>query len=67
MRVKIDLNTECLTMRPQYTPLSKLTEKSKGQKVKAQTAQKGPPRQTPPKAKYQRVTLKDDEVCFSFA
>lgn len=52
----------CSTMKPKYTPLDKLTEKSKGFKVKVKVIQKGPPLQSPSKRRYQKLLFKDDEV-----
>lgn len=49
-------------MRPKYTPLNKLTDKSKWQRIKARLSQKGPPMQSPSKTRFQKLTLKDDQV-----
>ncbi|KAL2905955.1 Replication protein A 70 kDa DNA-binding subunit B [Bienertia sinuspersici] len=48
-------------MKPEYTSLNKLTDKSKDYKVKVRVIDKTQPLQTPKKYRYQRLVLKDDE------
>ncbi|KAL2897602.1 Phototropin-1 [Bienertia sinuspersici] len=48
-------------MKPEYTSLNKLTDKSKDYKVKVKVIDKNRPLQTPKKTRYQRLVLKDDE------
>lgn len=53
-------------MKPNYTSLNKLTDKSEDFRLKVRVTQKGPVTVSPSGKKHQRLLLKDDEVCISY-